>query len=111
MTVSPSYTLQRSLLTTAHTLFSAFTSRYLVAAFNDELSSSSVFPNCLRPQLTGSHFSKLQLSTELTRVGLRVSLRLAVYRKSVHLGAKPLEDHDQRFIFQLNLTVIVLIYY
>jgi hypothetical protein len=27
----------------------------------------------------------------------RVSLRLAIYRQSVCLGAKPLEDHDQIF--------------
>jgi hypothetical protein len=26
-----------------------------------------------------------------------VTLRLAVYRQSAHLGAKPLETHDQRF--------------
>jgi hypothetical protein len=28
-----------------------------------------------------------------------LTLRLAFYRQSVHLGAKPLEDHDQRFFF------------
>jgi hypothetical protein len=27
----------------------------------------------------------------------QVAVRLAVYSQSVHLGAKPLEDHDQRF--------------
>jgi hypothetical protein len=32
---------------------------------------------------------------------VRVTLRRAVYRQSVHLGAKPLEAHDHRF-FQLN---------
>jgi hypothetical protein len=26
---------------------------------------------------------------------VRVALRLAVYRQSVHIGAKPLEAHDQ----------------
>jgi hypothetical protein len=31
-----------------------------------------------------------------------VTLRLVVYRKSVRLGTKPLEDHDQYFFFQLN---------
>jgi hypothetical protein len=30
---------------------------------------------------------------------VRVTLRLAVYRPSVRLGAKPLETHDQRFLF------------
>jgi hypothetical protein len=47
----------------------------------------------------------LQLSTpglnSHSRVRVRVSLRLAVYSQSVHLGAKPLETHDQYF-FQLN---------
>jgi hypothetical protein len=29
------------------------------------------------------------------RVRVRITLRLAVYRQSVHLGVKPLETHDQ----------------
>jgi hypothetical protein len=34
---------------------------------------------------------------------IRINLRLAAYRKSLHLGAKLLEEHDQRFFFpQLN---------
>jgi hypothetical protein len=37
--------------------------------------------------------------TELTK--LRVTLQLAIYRPSVHLGDKPLETHDHHF-FQLN---------
>jgi hypothetical protein len=36
------------------------------------------------------------------RVRVRVILRLAVYRKSVRLGDKPHETHDQHFFFQLN---------
>jgi hypothetical protein len=36
----------------------------------------------------------------------RVTLRLAVYRQSVRLGAKPLEVHDHTFSLQLNLAVI-----
>jgi hypothetical protein len=36
------------------------------------------------------------------RVRVRVTLRLAVYRQSVRLGDKPLENHDQHFFFQLN---------
>jgi hypothetical protein len=31
-----------------------------------------------------------------------MTLRLAVYRQSVRLGAKPLETHGQHFFFQLN---------
>jgi hypothetical protein len=30
------------------------------------------------------------------RIRVGVTLRLAVYRQSVRLGAKPLENHDQR---------------
>jgi hypothetical protein len=33
---------------------------------------------------------------------VRVTLRLAVYRRSVRFGAKPLETNDQRFFLQLN---------
>jgi hypothetical protein len=36
------------------------------------------------------------------RARVRVTLRLAVYRLSLRLGAKPLEDHDQRFFLQLS---------
>jgi hypothetical protein len=32
-------------------------------------------------------------------VRVRVTLRLAVYRQSVRFRDKPLEDHDQRFLF------------
>jgi hypothetical protein len=34
---------------------------------------------------------------------VRVTLRLAVYRQLVRLGDKPLETHDHKFFFQLNL--------
>jgi hypothetical protein len=42
------------------------TSRCLEAASNGGRSSSSVFPNCPRPQLSASKFSQLQLSTVST---------------------------------------------
>jgi hypothetical protein len=29
---------------------------------------------------------------------IRVTLRLAVYRQTVHAGAKPLETHDLQFL-------------
>jgi hypothetical protein len=38
---------------------------------------------------------------EVYRVRIRDTLRLAVYRQSVRLGAKPFKTHDQYF-FQLN---------
>jgi hypothetical protein len=38
----------------------------------------------------------------------RVTLRLAVYRQSVRLGDKPLEDHDQTELTGcVNLTYVV----
>jgi hypothetical protein len=43
-----------------------------------------------------------QLTQSRVRVRVRVTLRLAVYCQSVRLGAKPLETHDQSFVFQLN---------
>jgi hypothetical protein len=47
-------------------------------------------------------FFKEHLKTPIAKV--RVTLRLAVYRPSVRLGAKPLEAHDQRFFLQLNFS-------
>jgi hypothetical protein len=35
----------------------------------------------------------------LSQVEVKVTLRLAVYRQSLHLGVKPLETHEQRFFF------------
>jgi hypothetical protein len=60
--------------------------RYLVTAPNNVDSSASV----LMSLPSGD-------CVELLRV--TVTLRLAVYRQSVRLGAKPLEPHDQRFFF------------
>jgi hypothetical protein len=64
--------------------------------------------------LVFSSQAEFQLTTELShsptsyftslhsaKVKVKVTLRLAVYRQSVHLGVKPLETHDQTF-FQLN---------
>jgi hypothetical protein len=36
------------------------------------------------------------------KVKVIVALRLTVYRRSVCLGVKPFENHDQRFFFQLS---------
>jgi hypothetical protein len=35
----------------------------------------------------------------MTKIKVKITLRLAVYGKSVRLGAKLLEDDDQRFLF------------
>jgi hypothetical protein len=40
------------------------------------------------------------------KVKVRVTLRLAVYRKSVCLGVKPHETHDQRYFPELNPCAI-----
>jgi hypothetical protein len=36
------------------------------------------------------------------KVKVEVTLRQSVYRQSVRLGVKPLENHDQSFFLQLN---------
>jgi hypothetical protein len=43
------------------------------------------------------------------RVKVRVTLRLAVYRQSIRLGAKPLVTHGQNFFLNWTPTVIILI--
>jgi hypothetical protein len=56
------------------------------------------------PTLLGSlERPNLKHCTTLVRVGVRVTSRLAVYRRSLCLGAKPLETHDQYF-FELNTS-------
>jgi hypothetical protein len=56
---------------------------------------------CKKRMYTGmpisSSFQFMRAAT--VRVRVRVTLRLAVYRQSVHLGDKPLETHDQNFYF------------
>jgi hypothetical protein len=47
----------------------------------------------------------VKIRNEELRVRARVTLRLAVCRLSVHLGAKPLEIHNEHFFFQLNTCV------
>jgi hypothetical protein len=104
-----------------------FASRCLVAASNSGRSPSSEFPNCPRARLPISHTNSSQLlslssalSHSLTHqpthsslivwlltnwltncnkvnVKIRTTLRLAVYRCSVRLAVKHLEDHDQTF--------------
>jgi hypothetical protein len=44
-----------------------------------------------------------------TSVKVTVTLRLAVYRQSVCLGAEPLETHGQNLSFSIEHAVIVLI--
>jgi hypothetical protein len=63
---------------------------------------------CFRPQVRGQtptllgHLERTNLNLWTTNVRVRVTLRLAVYRKSVHLGDKPIETHDQQSVFQMN---------
>jgi hypothetical protein len=47
---------------------------------------------------TGGHVF-LNKHVMFITVKVKVTLRLVVYRQSVRLGAKLLEDNDQRFIF------------
>jgi hypothetical protein len=50
----------------------------------------------------------MQNSTLANRFRVRVTLRLAVYRRSVRLGVKPLETEEQQFFFNCTLAVIVI---
>jgi hypothetical protein len=50
-----------------------------------------------------------ELTTELVRVRVRVTLQLAVYYQSVHLGAELLETHNQYFFFQQNTYCYMVI--
>jgi hypothetical protein len=79
------HTLQ---FTTSHTKSSQFdfTSCFLVTDTNNIL--------CFRPYWMANVLQVTKLKVE---VGIKVTLRPAVYHQSVRLGAKPLEVHDQRF--------------
>jgi hypothetical protein len=46
--------------------------------------------------------------TSKLKVKVKVTLRLAVYDKSVRLCVKPLETHDKYFFFKWTFAVIVL---
>jgi hypothetical protein len=52
----------------------------------------------------GTHEKMLlsQIRDYCLKVRVRVTLQLAVYHQSVRPGTKPLETHDQYFLFQLN---------
>jgi hypothetical protein len=67
------------------------------------------FLNCPWPQLPASHSNGSQWLNPngyITNwmLTVTVTLWLAVQCQSVHLGAKPLEDQDQRFFFFLQLN-------
>jgi hypothetical protein len=48
------------------------------------------------------HYFRKQEVLRRVPIRVRVTLRLTVYRRSIRLGARPLANHDQRFVFQLN---------
>jgi hypothetical protein len=81
------------------------TRRFLVTAINNgDSSASALTPLSINHRLTTQYF----------RIRVRVTLRLAVYRKSVSVRAKPLETHYQYFLFPTEhlhslLAPIVLI--
>jgi hypothetical protein len=60
--------------------------------------SRGTHDNILLPDGSGSHANLLK-SLPLSLAQLKVSLRLAVYRKLLGLGPKPLETDDQNFSF------------
>jgi hypothetical protein len=53
-------------------------------------------------------YSSFQPFEDCQGVRVRVTLRLAVYRQSVHLRSKPLAAHDQISFCNGTLTIIVL---
>jgi hypothetical protein len=73
---------------------SAFTSRFLVTVLNNEDFSASV----VTPLPAGWYSIESQTQS---KIQVRFTLRLAVYRQSFRHGVKPLETHDQRF-FQMH---------
>jgi hypothetical protein len=105
-----------------------FINTYLTITCNHAQLQQLTISGCLRlaPFLTGLRVSSLpltdlaliyeSLTSELRitnaeddsrlknhfRIRVGVTLRLAVYRQSVHLGAEPLETHGQNFFSQLN---------
>jgi hypothetical protein len=82
-----------------------FISRSLATTSNsgDSSASSAQVSSSQPPMQNCISTNSLPLSTKWARVRVRVRipLRLASYRQSVRLGARPLETHDQIF-FQLN---------
>jgi hypothetical protein len=53
--------------------------------------------DCLPPKSIFTGLRRLKTVSRLIGFKVKVMLRLAVYRQSVRLGAKPLETHSQRF--------------
>jgi hypothetical protein len=68
-----------------------FTSRYTATASNSEDSSAS------RAQVVSSQAPVQNCVPANPSLESRVTLRLAVYRRLVRIGVKPLETHDQYF--------------
>jgi hypothetical protein len=76
----------------AKTSQSAFTSRFPVTDLNSGDFSASVLTSLL-----SGEYPKTEIF--IVRVKIRVTLRLADYRQSVHLGNKPLETANQNLYF------------
>jgi hypothetical protein len=83
------------------------TSRFLVTTSNSRDFSTTVLKSSLNGSSLPTASSSLQLSVLQSQSQSQSHFKLADHQ-SIHLGAKPLEIHDQRFFFQLNLAVIVL---
>jgi hypothetical protein len=60
-------------------------------------------PNRICPLLASIDSVHTHLQSRLLRAWVRVTVRLTVYRQSVHLEAKLLEAYDHRFFLQLNI--------
>jgi hypothetical protein len=56
-----------------------------------------IFKGYINLNILTVHLSLSLMHVSDTKVTVRVTLRLADYCQSVHLGIKPLDTHDQRF--------------
>jgi hypothetical protein len=63
----------------------------------------SLFSRNMKCCMLLSGLAQVLISANLSDLRVRVTLRLAVYRQSVRLGAKPLRITTSNFIFQPNI--------
>jgi hypothetical protein len=68
----------------------------------------SIFVASYNSQSMVEVFEPASTRSRIAQVKVKVTLKLAVYRQSVRLGAKPLETHDQRLFFNRTLAITVL---
>jgi hypothetical protein len=102
-------------LTNSHILQFTRTHWSLLSLLCLHQSSGNGFQRWTLPFPRVHELSRPQLQQLLTNwltdseLRVRFTLRLVVYHQSVHLSAKPLNAHNQRFFFFYNWTLAVLV--